>query len=123
MKYLIKFNESSLSANNYKFRRDVLPSEIEDILEPLKDDEIISKVEFISSDLKRILIDFKIINKFSNIESVKNNLKSVLESLISYLKFENFKMDYMDEEDVFDHLSKCETYEDINVICLQFSLT
>ena len=40
MKYLRKFNEASISGNNYKFRRDILPSEIDDILLPLKDEFI-----------------------------------------------------------------------------------
>jgi hypothetical protein len=31
MKYLKKYNEASKGANDYKFRRDILPSEIEDI--------------------------------------------------------------------------------------------
>ena len=59
MKYLRRFNESSQSAKDYKFRRDVLPDEIEDILLPLRDELILYKITFPTSDLKKIEIDIQ----------------------------------------------------------------
>ena len=92
MKYLKKYNESSKGANDYKFRRDILPSEIEDILLPLKDEDVVYLVSYLGIDLKMIQIYMeclpgKIIGKKS--------IESVLSHLITYLKSENFNISYI----------------------------
>jgi len=90
MKYLRKFNEASISGNNYKFRRDILPSEIDDILLPLKDEFINYKVTFPTNDRKKIEIDFE--DHYKIID--KNVIKGILEHLITYLSSENFELSY-----------------------------
>jgi hypothetical protein len=92
MKYLRKFNEASISANDYKFRRDVLPSEIEDILLPLKDEFITFNVNFPTADRKKIEIDLEIQDHYKTID--KNIIKGILEHLITYLDSENFELSY-----------------------------
>ena len=92
MKYLRKFNEASRNANDYKFRRDILPSEIEDILLPLKDEFILFKVTFPTADRKKIEIDLEIQDHYKTID--KNIIKSILEHLITYLGSENFDLSY-----------------------------
>jgi len=89
MKYLRKFNESSQSAKDYRFRRDVLPSEIEDILLPLKDELLICKVTFPTSDRKKIEIEIE-----SNKTIHRDRIKDVLSHLCNYLNSENFELSY-----------------------------
>ena len=57
MKFLKKFNESSISVKNFKWRRDEIPNEIDDILLNLKDESLDYKVSWPTSDLKKIEID------------------------------------------------------------------
>jgi hypothetical protein len=95
MKYLRRFNEASANANDYKFRRDVLPSEIDDILLPLKDELIHYKVTFPTfptNDKKKIEIDFEIQDHYKIID--KMVIKGILEHLITYLSSENFELSY-----------------------------
>jgi hypothetical protein len=95
MKYLRRFNEASINANDYKFRRDVLPSEIDDILLPLKDELIHYKVTFPTfptNDKKKIEIDFEIQDHYKIID--KMVIKGILEHLITYLSSENFELSY-----------------------------
>jgi hypothetical protein len=92
MKYLKKYNESSKKANDYKFRRDVLPSEIEDILEPLKDESIDYRLSFPRSDLKRIEINIE--SSFTDKMINKNSIKNILSHLIYFLKTESFELYY-----------------------------
>ena len=92
MKYLRRFNEASTNANDYKFRRDVLPSEVEDILLPLKDEFINYKVTFPTNDRKKIEIDFEIQDHYKTID--KMVIKGILEHLITYLISENFELSY-----------------------------
>jgi hypothetical protein len=87
MKYLRKFNESSQSAKDYKFRRDVLPYEIEDILLPLKDELLIYKVTFPTSDRKMIVLEIE-----SNTTTHKDRIKDVLSHICNYLNSENFEL-------------------------------
>lgn len=89
MKYLRKFNESSQSAKDYRFRRDVLPDEIEDILLPLKDELLICKVTFPTSDRKKIEIEIE-----SNKTIHRDRIKDVLSHLCNYLNSENFELSY-----------------------------
>ena len=95
MKYLRRFNEASINANDYKFRRDVLPSEIDDILLPLKDELIHYKVTFPTfptNDKKKIEIDLEIQDHYKSID--KMVIKGILEHLITYLSSENFELSY-----------------------------
>jgi hypothetical protein len=91
MKYLRRFNESSQSAKDYKFRRDVLPDEIEDILLPLRDELILYKITFPTSDLKKIEIDIQHqYDKLINREVIKGTFSH----LLSYLRSEGFEVSY-----------------------------
>jgi len=92
MKYLRRFNEASTNASDYKFRRDILPSEVEDILLPLKDEFINYKVTFPTNDRKKIEIDFEIQDHYKTID--KMVIKGILEHLITYLISENFELSY-----------------------------
>ncbi len=92
MKYLRKFNEASKSANDYKFRRDVLPSEIEDILMPLKDESVKYHICFPTSDMKKIEIDFQADEILKNIS--KDIIEPILHHLVEYLMSENFELTY-----------------------------
>ena len=92
MKYLRKFNEASKSANDYKFRRDVLPSEIEDILMPLKDESVKYHITFPTSDMKKIEIDFQADGIVTNIS--KDAIAPILHHLVEYLMSENFELTY-----------------------------
>ncbi len=92
MKYLKKYNESSKGANDYKFRRDILPSEIEDILLPLKDELIHYKVTFPTSDLKKVEVDLAADQSIINID--KESIKYTLHHLIQYLNSEGFELSY-----------------------------
>ncbi len=92
MKYLKKYNEASKGANDYKFRRDILPSEIEDILLPLKDEFIHYKVTFPTSDMKKVEIDLEIQDHYKTID--KNVIRGIIEHLITYLISENFELSY-----------------------------
>lgn len=89
MKYLRNFNESSQSAKDYKFRRDILPDEIEDILLSLKDELLMYKVTFPTSDRKKIEIDIE-----SNKTIHRDTIKDVLSHLCNYLYSENFELSY-----------------------------
>lgn len=89
MKYLKKFFEASKSVNDYKFRRDILPSEIEDILFPLKDEFIKYHITFSSTDMKNIEIDFKSKDPIS-----KDVFADTLGHLINYLISEKFELVY-----------------------------
>ena len=92
MKYLRKFNEASKSANDYKFRRDVLPSEIEDILIPLKDESIEYKITFPTINMRKIEIDFRTDKTLRNIS--KDFISPILHHLIEYLISEDFELTY-----------------------------
>ncbi len=92
MKYLRKFNEASKSANDYKFRRDVLPSEIEDILTPLKDESIEYKITFPTINMRKIEIDFRTDKTLRNIS--KDFISPILHHLIEYLISEDFELTY-----------------------------
>ena len=92
MKYLRKFNEASKSANDYKFRRDVLPSEIEDILMPLKDESIEYKITFPTINMRKIEIDFRTDKTLRNIS--KDFISPILHHLIEYLISEDFELTY-----------------------------
>ena len=92
MKYLRKFNESSKSANDFKFRRDILPSEIEDILTSLKDESIKYHITFPTSDMKKIEIDFQADEILKNIS--KEVIEPILHHLVEYLISENFELTY-----------------------------
>ena len=92
MKYLRKFNEASKSANDFKFRRDILPSEIEDILTSLKDESIKYHITFPTSDMKKIEIDFQADEILKNIS--KEVIEPILHHLVEYLISENFELTY-----------------------------
>lgn len=92
MKYLRKFNEASKSANDYKFRRDILPSEIEDILTPLKDESIEYKITFPTINMRKIEIDFMTDKTLRNIS--KDFISPILHHLIEYLISEDFELTY-----------------------------
>ena len=92
MIYLRKFNEASKSANDYKFRRDVLPSEIEDILMPLKDESIEYKITFPTINMRKIEIDFRTDKTLRNIS--KDFISPILHHLIEYLISEDFELTY-----------------------------
>jgi hypothetical protein len=92
MKYLRKYNESSKGANDYKFRRDILPSEIEDILLPLKDELIHYKVTFPTSDMRKVEIDLAADQIITNI--TKENIKPIIHHLVQYLNSEGFELSY-----------------------------
>ncbi len=92
MKYLKRYNESSKNANDYKFRRDILPSEIEDILEPLKDESINYWFGFPRTDLKRIEINIE--SSFPDRIINKGSIKNILSHLIYFLNTENFELYY-----------------------------
>ena len=92
MKYLIKFNEASKSANDYKFRRDILPSEIEDILMPLKDESIEYRITFPTIGMRKIEIDFMTDKTLRNIS--KDFISPILHHLIEYLISEDFELTY-----------------------------
>lgn len=89
MKYLKSFNESSLNLRGYKFRKEVLPEEIDDILLTLKDEFLIYKVTFPTSDRKKIEIDIE-----SNKTIHRDTIKDVLSHLCNYLNSENFELSY-----------------------------
>jgi hypothetical protein len=92
MKYLKKYNEASKGANDYKFRRDTLPSEIEDILLPLKDELIHYKVSFPTSDMKKVEIDLSADQIITNI--TKENIRPIIHHLNQYLNSEGFELSY-----------------------------
>ena len=92
MKYLRKFNEASKSANDYKFRRDILPSEIEDILTPLKDESVEYKITFPTIGMRKIEIDFVTDKTLRNIS--KDFISPILHHLIEYLISEDFELTY-----------------------------
>jgi len=76
---------------NYKFIRDILPSELEDILLTLKDDLIRYKVTFPTSNLKKVEIDLES-ETTTNIK--KENIKTTIQHLINYLNSEGFELSY-----------------------------
>jgi len=92
MKYLKPFIESSLNLNDYKYRKEVLPDEIDDILSSLKDELIIYKVSFPKSDLKKIEIDIE--HRYANLIE-RDNVKETFAHLLNYLKSEGFKLSYI----------------------------
>lgn len=92
MKYLRKFNEASKSANDYKFRRDILPSEIKDILMPLKDESIEYRITFPTIGMRKIEIDFMTDKTLRNIS--KDFISPILHHLIEYLISEDFELTY-----------------------------
>jgi hypothetical protein len=99
MKYLSYFNESSQTAKDYKFRRDILPNEIDDILISLKDELINYNITFPTNDFKKVEIDLE--SKSGNI--FKENIRTILHHLIKYLDSENFKPSYYwTESESFD---------------------
>jgi hypothetical protein len=98
MKYLKKYNEASdtvkwsrrnFNGANYKFRRDILPSEIKDILLSLKDELIHYEVTFPTMDLKKVDINLESIGNIK-----KENIKTTLQHLIHYLNTEGFELSY-----------------------------
>jgi hypothetical protein len=91
MKYLKPFIESSLNLNDYKYRKEVLPDEIDDILLPLRDELILYKITFPTSDLKKIEIDIQHqYDKLINREVIKETFSH----LLSYLRSEGFEVSY-----------------------------
>jgi hypothetical protein len=96
MRYIKNFyqiQEASKSANDYKFRRDILPYEIEDILIPLKDEFISYIIRYPRIDLKRIEIDMETTLYDKRID--KKSIEDILSHLIYYLKSENFNISYI----------------------------
>jgi hypothetical protein len=87
MRYIKNFyqiQEASKSANDYKFRRDILPYEIEDILISLKE-------EFISYIIRYPRIETTLYDKRID----KKSIEDILSHLIYYLKSENFNISYI----------------------------
>lgn len=93
MKFLKKFNESSLSVKNFKWRRDVLPHEIDDILINLKDELLDYKVSWPTSDLKKIEIDLVTSYK-TNFAVNKVDIETTLHHLCDYLASENYVLTF-----------------------------
>ena len=91
MKYLKLFNEASHSAKEYVYRRDFLPTEIENILEGLKLEFLKYSIRF-STDFKKIEIDITPAEK--NIIIDKQTVKDTLAHLISFLETEKFELSY-----------------------------
>jgi len=93
MKFLKKFNESSLSAKNFKWRRDDFPQEIDDILLNLKDEFVDYKVSWPTADFKKIEIDLVTSYK-TNFVVNKVDIKSTLHHLCDYLSSEGFQLTF-----------------------------
>jgi hypothetical protein len=99
MKYLQKFNEASKNILEYKFRTEVLPKEIEEILSTLN----IELIDFVVSyRYQNTIIEIELqtldprVNTQNEIGRInKENIKDVLAHLVSYMNSENFKIIYL----------------------------
>ena len=93
MKFLKKFNESSISVKNFKWRRDEIPNEIDDILLNLKDESLDYKVSWPTSDLKKIEIDL-VSSYMTKFLINKIDIESTLHHLCDYLASEGFVLTF-----------------------------